>query len=253
MRRWYALLMDDDHNRLTALRHLLHRETILLVVLCAIAIVAYFGTRAVAATNRRLNLSDAARWYAAGEADVHAAEPRRAAAAFRRAIALDPSRREYRLALADALSASHDDDAARFVLQQLRDLDPDDAQRSRDLPAHQTADAGSIETLGRVVDEIIARDPLSPRLAAATRRQRARSLLDDLHGELAGCGDPALAREAAAAASDARRTRSTSIDAIETEVATAARLASRAPERCRDHPLPRAAVLIARRHGIATP
>jgi tetratricopeptide (TPR) repeat protein len=236
----------------SAILRLVHRETALLVVLCGIAIVAYFSTRAVADANRRLNLADAARWYGAGDEDVRAGDPPRAAAAFRRAMALDPSRREYRLALADALTASHDDEAARFVLQQLRDMDPDDARRTSGLQARQAADAVSIEALGRVVDEILARDPLSPRLADATRRARARSLLDDLRTELGSCGDPALARDAELAAADAHDRHSTSMEAIAAEVATAARLASRAPERCRERPLPRAVVLIARRHGIAT-
>jgi len=242
----------DNDTPKTAVLNLVHRETILLVVLCAIAVVAYFGTRAVAQANRRLNIADAARWYAAGEAHARAAQPQRAAAAFRRAIALDPSRREYRLALADALTGSHDDEAARFVLQQLRDLDPDDAQRTRDLQAHQQADAQSLEGLGRIVDEIVTRDPLSPHLAIATRRQRVRSLLDDLHTELAGCGDSALAREAELAAADAHRRHSASTETIESELAAAARLAERAPQPCRDQPLTRAVVLIARRHGIAT-
>ena len=253
-RAWPINYVTDERDTdgpKTAILNLVHRETILLVALCAIAVVAYFGTRAVAHANRRLNLADAGRWYAAGEADVRAAQPHRAAAAFRRAIALDPSRREYRLALADALTASHDDDAARFVLQQLRDLDPDDAQRTRDLQARPPADSQSIEALGRVVDEIFARDPLSPHLAAATRRQRTRALLDDLQTDLARCGDAALAHEAELAAADAHRRRSGSIEAIESELATAARLAQRAPQPCRDQPLARAIVLIARRHGIA--
>jgi tetratricopeptide (TPR) repeat protein len=243
--------MTADDAPKTAILNLVHRETILLAVLCAIAVVAYFGTRAVAQANRRLNLADAARWYAAGEAHARAEQPQRAAAAFRRAIALDPSRREYRLALADALTASHDDEAARFVLQQLRDLDPDDAQRTRALQAHQPANTPSIEALGRIVDEIATRDPLSPHLAVTTRRQRVRALLDDLHTELAGCGDFALAREAEQAAADAHRRHSASNETIESELATAARLAERAPQPCRDQPLTRAVVLIARRHGIA--
>src|SRR5262249_25873812 len=127
------------------------------------------------------------------------------------------------------------------------------ARRTNDLQARQAADAASIEALGRVVDEIVERDPLTPRLAGATRRARARALLDDLHRELASCGGSALAREAQLAAPDAHRHRSTSTEAIESEVATAARLASRAPDSCRDRPLPRAVVLIARRHGIAAP
>lgn len=239
----------------TAIQRLVHRETILLLALCAIAIVAYFGTRAVAAANRRVHLSDAARWYAAGESNVRVGDSRAAASAFRRAIALDPSRREYRLALADALSASHDDDAARFVLQQLRELDPDDAQRTPDADTRHAADVAdttSLDMLGRIVDAIVSRDPLTRGLASATRRQRVQSLLDDLHLDLAACGDAAAARDAETAASNAHRTRSGSLETIEAEVGGAARISSRASEACRDRPLPRAVVLIARRHGIAT-
>lgn len=233
-----------------AILRLVHRETILLVVLCAIAIAAYFGTRAVANANRRAHLADAARWYAAGEAQVRGGDPHRAAASFRRAIALDPFRREYRLALADALTALHDDEAARFVLQQLRDLDPDDAVRAKETQAQANQPEG-VEELGRIVDEIIARDPLAPRLAGGTRRQRVRSLLEDLHKDLASCGDAALGRQAEAAAAEARRRHSASIEAISSDLATAARLASRSPAECRERPLERAVVLIARRHGIA--
>jgi tetratricopeptide (TPR) repeat protein len=219
-------------------------------VLCAIAIAAYFGTRAVANANRRAHLADAARWYAAGEAAIHAGDAHRAAASFRRATALDPFSREYRLALADALTALHDDDAARFVLQQLRDVDPDDTVRGRETQAPANQQEG-VEELGRIVDEIIARDPLAPRLADGTRRQRVRSLLDDLHKDLTSCGNEALARQAEAAAAEAHRRRSMSIETISSDLATAARLASRSPAQCSDRPLERAVVLIARRHGIA--
>jgi tetratricopeptide (TPR) repeat protein len=242
----------------TAILQLVHRETILLVALSAVAIAGYFATRTVAAANRRVHLADAARWYAAGESNVRAGDPHRAASAFRRAIALDPSRREYRLALADALSASHDDDAARFVLQQLQQLDPEDEKRTTDLEARHAAgaadasSASSLDTLGRIVDEIVSRDPLTRGLASATRRQRVQSLLDDLHLDLAACGDAAAARDAESAASNAHRTRSRSIDTVEAEVGAAARISSRASEACRNRPLPRAVVLIARRHGIAT-
>jgi tetratricopeptide (TPR) repeat protein len=242
----------DTEGSRTWILGLVHRETILLIVLCAIAIAAYFATRAVANANRRLHLADASRWYATGEASVRAGDPQRAASAFRRAIALDPSRREYRLALADALSAGHDDDAARFVLQQLRALDPDDAQRARDLDARHAADAASLEDLGRIVDAIVSRDPLIPGLASATRRQRVQSLLDDLHLDLAGCGDASAARAAETAALNAHHNRSRSIDSIEAEIRGAAHIASSASEACRDRPLPHAVVLIARRHGIAT-
>jgi tetratricopeptide (TPR) repeat protein len=247
--RWKAV---PDGRLKQGLAGLVHRETVLLVALCAVAVAAYFLTRSVAAANRRIHVADAARAYSAGETQVRAGDPRRAAASFRRAIALDPFRREYRLALADALTAGHDDDAARFVLQQLRDLEPEDATRTKE-PAAGQSDANGFEELGRIVDEIIARDPLAPRLAAGTRRERVRSMFDELHKDLAVCGGGALTGEAEAAAVEAHRRRSFSTETITADVAQAAGLTARSPAQCRDRPLERAIVLIAKRHGIAVP
>jgi tetratricopeptide (TPR) repeat protein len=237
----------------SAVLQLVHRETILLITLCAVAIVAFFFTRAVAAANRRLDLADAAHWYADGEAKLRSGDFSGAASAFRRASALDRARREYRLALADALSADHHDEAARSVLRQLSELEPDEPGRAATEVPRAPADAASVEELGRIVDEIFKRDPLVAHLSAATRRERARGMLDDLHTQLAACGDTPLANEAAAAAKEAHGQRLSSTDAVRSTIATAARLASRASAACAGQPVPRAAILIARRHGIVIP
>jgi hypothetical protein len=221
--------------------------------LCAVAIAAFFFTRAAAVANHRLDLADAAHWYADGESRLRSGDFSGAAAAFRRASALDRTSREYRLALADALSADHHDEAARSVLRQLSELDPEDAARTNAKVPRAPADAARVEELGRIVDEIFNRDPLLPHLSAATQRQRARGMLDDLHTQLAACGDSALAQAAAEAAADAHRQRLASSDAVRSTIATAARLASQASTACATQPVARAALLIARRHGIAVP
>jgi hypothetical protein len=77
-------------------------------------------------------------------------------------------------------------------------------------------------------------------------------MFEDLHKDLTVCGGRALAGEAEAAAVEAHRRRTFSSETISSDVALAAGLAGRSPA-CRDRPLERAIVLIAKRHGIAVP
>ena len=53
--------------------------------------------------------------------------------ALRRAAAIDRDNREYQLALAGALAAADDHEAARQVLQRLRDTAPEDAEVNLEL------------------------------------------------------------------------------------------------------------------------
>jgi outer membrane protein assembly factor BamD (BamD/ComL family) len=45
----------------------IHQETLKLATLIAVAIAAFFVTRAIAASNRSMTERDAAEWYARGE------------------------------------------------------------------------------------------------------------------------------------------------------------------------------------------
>jgi tetratricopeptide (TPR) repeat protein len=97
----------------TARTAFLHREILQLAVLIVAAVLLFFGTRAVAASNRRMRLRDAAEWSERGERALAAArldeglyDFRRAAALFRQAgdcgNALDQFQRVLRLRPQDA-------------------------------------------------------------------------------------------------------------------------------------------------------
>ena len=77
--------MERPSNTAAPELRLIHRETFLLVVLCVIAIVAFFVTRRVAGANRRLQREDAAHWYALGQTRLANDDPAEAVTALRRA------------------------------------------------------------------------------------------------------------------------------------------------------------------------
>ena len=103
-----------------------HREVVVLVAVCAIAVLAFVGTRAAAAANRAQRVRDAATWYATGSRELAAGHPAQAVSAFRHAAAIDRESRDYRLALAGALGANHQDEEARQVLLAVRESKPED-------------------------------------------------------------------------------------------------------------------------------
>jgi tetratricopeptide (TPR) repeat protein len=105
-----------------------HREILVLVVLCALVVVGFVLTRAAAGANRALRLGDAAAWYATGEHQLANGETESAIRALRRATAINRDNRAYRLALAAALAADRQDDAARQVLLGVRELTPEDPE-----------------------------------------------------------------------------------------------------------------------------
>jgi Flp pilus assembly protein TadD len=105
---------------------LIRRETRILAALCAIAIVGFFTTRALAAVNRRVARSDAARWQTIGETRLAAGDAAGAVEAFRAAALIDRDDRDHRLALADALRRTGDSENALDVLVRLREALPED-------------------------------------------------------------------------------------------------------------------------------
>jgi tetratricopeptide (TPR) repeat protein len=105
-----------------------HREIVILVVLCALAVVGFVLTRAAARANRALRLRDAAAWYDAGRHQLAGGQTEPAIKALRRATAINRDDRTYRLALAGALAESRQDDAARQVLLGIRESTPEDPE-----------------------------------------------------------------------------------------------------------------------------
>ena len=105
-----------------------HRELLQIAVLIALAIMAFWGTRAVHAYARRTSVSDAEQWYRRGGDALVAADTDRAVDAFRRAVAKNRGERKYALALAVALERHNDGDTAQRVLLTLRESSPEDAE-----------------------------------------------------------------------------------------------------------------------------
>ena len=105
-----------------------HREIVVLVVLCVLVVVGFVLTRAAARANRALRLRDAVAWYDAGEHHLAAGQTESAIRALRRATAINRDNRTYRLALAAALAADRQDDAATQVLLGVRELTPEDPE-----------------------------------------------------------------------------------------------------------------------------
>ncbi len=110
-----------------------HREIVILAVLVGVTIAAFFLTRRLAASNDMLRLQDARAWYLQGQQALQRGDLEAALMALRRAAAKNPTDLAYRLALARALIAEHDDDAARQMLLVLRDEQPEDAETNLEL------------------------------------------------------------------------------------------------------------------------
>jgi Flp pilus assembly protein TadD len=107
---------------------LIHREIGQLSVLILIAAAAFFATRSIAASNRTMSLRDAADWYQRGQQALGQGQTTDAIEAFRRTTVRNRNDKTYTLALAQALMRNGDDEAARGVLQALRDSLPEDPE-----------------------------------------------------------------------------------------------------------------------------
>jgi len=112
---------------------LIHQEILKLAILIAVAIAAFFVTRAIAASNRSMTLRDAAEWYARGERALAAGDPSVAVEAFRRANVMKRGDRQYTLALGRALITTHQTDAAEGSLLALRESAPEDPEVNLEL------------------------------------------------------------------------------------------------------------------------
>jgi tetratricopeptide (TPR) repeat protein len=104
----------------------IQREIVVLVVLSALALVLFLVTRRVANSNRQMSRTDAAAWYLIGTQQLAAGVPGLAVGALQKASNAARDNPQYRIALAQALSANQQDDAARQVLLGLREVTPED-------------------------------------------------------------------------------------------------------------------------------
>jgi tetratricopeptide (TPR) repeat protein len=107
---------------------LIHRETLQLTLLVAIAIAAFFLTRAVAVSNHEMSFRDAGEWYQRGQRQLAAGDVDGAIDSFRRATVKNRNERGSVLALASALARKGLDGEARGALLALREAAPDDAE-----------------------------------------------------------------------------------------------------------------------------
>lgn len=117
--------VGDDHR---GRDRLVHREILQIGALVLIAVAGFFVTRAVAANNRDVTLRDAEAWYEHGQQLMSTGQVDEAVASLRRAAARNRDDRKYTLALAKALAASGDTEAARAALLTLREASPEDAE-----------------------------------------------------------------------------------------------------------------------------
>lgn len=117
---------------------LLQREIVVLVLLSVIVVAGFLLTRRAAAANRQLRLQDAATWFREGQADFARHRTDAAIRSLRRAAAIDRDKPQYQLALARALAAGHEDQAARQVLQGVRESTPEDSEVNLELARLET-------------------------------------------------------------------------------------------------------------------
>src|ERR1700688_221378 len=96
--------------------NLIHREMLQLMLLIAIAVAAFFVTRAIAANNRDMNLRDAAEWYQRGLRQLDTGDAGSAIDSFRRATVKHRGETRYVLALARALASTRQYESARSAL-----------------------------------------------------------------------------------------------------------------------------------------
>lgn len=125
-----------------------HREIVFLTVLVGVTVAVFFATRGFAVSNKILRLKDARAWYKRGEQALQGGDLEAAVAALRRATGKDPNDAGYRLALARALTAAHQDEAARQMLLGLREQQPEDSETNLEL-ARLEARRGDRTAVGR--------------------------------------------------------------------------------------------------------
>jgi tetratricopeptide (TPR) repeat protein len=110
-----------------------HREVVLLALLIALTVGAFFFTRATAAGNSAMRLMDGSAWYEIAQQQLQQGRTQDATVSLRRATAKDLDNRQYRLALSSVLATDGRVDDARDVLLRLRELQPEDPETNLQL------------------------------------------------------------------------------------------------------------------------
>jgi Flp pilus assembly protein TadD len=159
-------LADDIEERSS----LIHREIFQLSALIVIAVAAFLVTRAVAASNREMNLRDAAEWFRRGQQAIRAGDIDEAIASLRRATVRNRGDKQYALALARALALKHDEEGARSVLMALREAEPEDRDVNLQLARLAVAKQDVTEALRFYHNALYA--PWPPEEAGARRAAR---------------------------------------------------------------------------------
>ena len=117
-----------DGDRPSISPPLVHREVVLLVALCLVAVLLFILTRTLASWSDQTMAEDAAAAYDRGRAAESAGDLTGAIEEFRRAVLNDRDNRMYTLRLARVLTDSgHRDEAERLLLR-LREDAPDDSE-----------------------------------------------------------------------------------------------------------------------------
>lgn len=107
-------------------RTFVQKEIVVLLLLSLATTAAFVFTRAAAAGNREMRQRDAAAWFERGRQAAAAGRKGDAVKAFQRAGGMEGDNQRYRLALASALAADSQEEAARQVLLGVRERAPED-------------------------------------------------------------------------------------------------------------------------------
>ena len=121
----------------------IHKEIMLLILLCIAIVPMLFFTRAMATRNRAMHARIATIWYQEGKESFQAGDFKAAIGFFRNATTYDHANEEYSLALARALAGENNAPEARPTLLKLRESSPENGEINLDL-ARLTAKMGDV-------------------------------------------------------------------------------------------------------------
>lgn len=138
---------DTSFLSLTSLARYVHREVIVLAILCATAGGVFVFTRAVAGASRDMREHDARVWHERGLRALREGRAPDAVEALSRARALARDVPEYQLALSRALSDTGQRDTARQILLSLREAAPEDPEINVALAEIEAGSAHPLEAL----------------------------------------------------------------------------------------------------------
>jgi tetratricopeptide (TPR) repeat protein len=163
-------LRSPTSTTVTGRSRAIHREYLQLTVLVAVAVAAFFVTRAVAANNHQMNVRDAAEWYDRGQRRLSSGDVAGAVDAFRRATVKNRNDRPYVLAFARALAANGQHALARSALLSLRETTPEDPEVNLQLARLAAAQGDIGDAVGYYRSALYA--PWAPEQLEARRAVR---------------------------------------------------------------------------------